>query len=41
MDFVAFEEAQVHPWIAEVETFVTHIISLVENEMRSRNEDAC
>ena len=41
MDFVAFEEVQVHPWIAEVETFVTHIISLVENEMRSRDEDTC
>jgi len=39
MDFVAFEEAQVHPWIAEVETFMTYIVSLVENEMGSRDED--
>lgn len=35
MDFVAFEEAQVYPWIAEVDTFVTYIISLVENEIGS------
>lgn len=30
LDFVSFEEAQVCPWIAQVETFVLHIESLLD-----------
>ena len=39
MDFVAFEEAQVQPWISEVETFVEHIINLVGESDRYRDRD--
>jgi len=34
MDFVAFEETQVQPWISEVETFVEQIINIIGESVR-------
>ena len=33
MDFVVFEEAQVQPWISEVEIFVEYIINLISKSV--------
>ena len=33
MDFIKFEEQQVRPWILQVETFVEHIASIIEEEI--------